>query len=186
MRVIVQESTGRSSEASLCDPLIVFKDMAHLKRTKKQMLRQLALLNESHDGQLTADRVVGKKKRSATDADEPIVVVKKLAVGSAKTPKKTKDGVAVKRKAPTDESGDSIELVADVKTTSAKKARVETDSVAKNGNGAAAASEDFPWEVTDLEQFERVLSKNLNGLDLSKDSDTKKAKVIYKNFIFHS
>ena len=150
----------KSDESDLS---IVLHDLSSVKRNKKFLLRQLAILNENHTDAGSSNGV--KRKLSEFDsADDTILIKKKLVLND--TDKSNK----LKKKRKLSENGDDadmIEIVSDVKKATTKK---NVSDVEVNANGKASAAEEnghsengigsaFTWEVTDFDQFDAILNK---------------------------
>ncbi len=161
LNVIVKTSAEKLKESSY---LIVLNDTTKVKRNKKLLLRQLAILNENHmDGDSLNSLGVNKRKRA--DDDEEVLIKKKLLLSGEKGKKRRLDS-----EQNGEEDRDHIEIVANVK----KAKKVEP---AENGN-ANQAEPAFPWEVTDFDQFYELVNKVENQEDATNKStdETKKAK----------
>ena len=122
-------------------------------------------------------------KRKLSENDEPILIKKKLNLDKSEK--------ANNKRKLTEINGnkDSIEIVTDIKKANKKqKPELDSEKISGIGNGV-----EYPWEVTDFDQFNKILStlnndsKNDSNDD---DSDTennkkksKKAKKVNKDFV---
>ncbi|RNA15089.1 RRP5 -like protein [Brachionus plicatilis] len=127
------------------DYILVVHDLDNSKRNKKKILREIAVLNETN--------VENETSRKRKSDEEPIIVKKKLLVDKKKS------------SADKENDKDQIEVVASVKAPAA-----EYKSESKNGDSAL-----FPWEVTDFDQFEEIISKVSNE-SVSQSEPKKKEK----------
>jgi hypothetical protein len=137
------------------DYAIVFNDTRGVKRNKKFLLRQLAILNENHTDSTTSMSQNGGIKRKLNEIDtvgETILIKKRLVLNES-------DKNKAKKKRKTSEDLDIIEIVSDVKKVEAKKAKIETDI--QNGFNASTShiGSEFTWEVKDFDQFDEILNK---------------------------
>ncbi|CAF0850832.1 unnamed protein product [Brachionus calyciflorus] len=127
------------------DYLIVIHDINETKRNKKKIMRELAILNENHmEGETSL-------KRKMTD-DEPVIVKKKILL--------EKKGKKVEVEADEDKK-DQIEVVASVKNLNTE------NSTSQKSDSSLL----FPWEVTDFDQFNEIISQ------VSKENETKSEEV---------
>ena len=155
IRVVIKEDCA--------DYSLVVNDMAHGKRKKRQLLRELAILNESH----TAEAQNGLK-RKLSDGDETVLVKKKLILnGDSKKKRKLSEASA---------NGDGkdvdyIEIVTDVKKVDAPK----TDSLDAEAKSKLAV---FPWEVTDFDQFDQIINGKNEPLPEQAKKRAKKEKKV--------
>jgi hypothetical protein len=150
--------------------LIAVNDSSKLKRNRKMLLRQLAILNENH---MDADSLVGLAgglaggKRKRDNDEEDVLVKKKLILA---TPDKEKKRRLSEVKTAEEDDRDHIEIVANV-----KKVKRSAD---ENGADLGAKSEQveaFPWEVTDFDQFYDLINKNDTDGDETVTVDAGKA-----------
>jgi hypothetical protein len=168
------------------DYAIVFNDTSSVKRNKKLLLRQLAILNEIHtDSSSSPASLNGNLKRKLSEIDtagETILIKKKLVLNEIDKSKSKK-----KRKTTEDgEDLDMIEIVSDVKKLDTKKLKSESE----NGFNASTSGigSEFTWEVKDFDQFDEILNKTsaikLNGeesIAAKKETQIKKGKKSEKN-----
>ena len=152
------------------DYLIVVHDLSTLKQNRKGLLRQLAILNENHATNEGDDSL----KRKTDENDEPILIKKKLVLDKDV---KGKRKLAEISNSNETEAKDFIEIVTDVKGKQQKAEEI--------GNGI-----DFPWEVNDFDQFNKILntlnpndSKENDPEDAESDKKKKKQKTIKKDFV---
>ena len=150
------------------DYAIVVHDLNDVKRTKKMLLRQLAILNENH----TEEN--GEKRKAENGDDGPVLVKKKLVL----------DKKGKRKLEETEDNNDYIEIVSDVKKT----------KVAKSVDEIVDASAAFPWEVNDFDQFNKIVNSlsnaetreeenfQLQSEDLEQNGE-KKAKKDKKSFV---
>lgn len=138
-------------------------------------------MNENHTLQVDDS----SNKRKLSENDEPILIKKKLNLDKSEK--------ANNKRKLTEINGnkDSIEIVTDIKKTN-KKQKPELDSEKISGIGSGV---EYPWEVTDFDQFNKILStlNTANGKNESDDDDnsdtenikkkTKKTKKTNKEFI---
>ncbi len=137
------------------------------------MIRQLTILNENH----SVDELSSKRKLNGSD--EPILVKKKLNLEKPGERKRKLSEIDGNRQ-------DTIEIVADVKNTGfAKKLKMNEET-----GGVAAGANGFPWEVTDFDQFDKILNSLSVGEDAKENEDDvenkkgkKKAKKDKKDFV---
>jgi hypothetical protein len=165
IKVIVKDTTADAVNSDV-DLLIVKHDHISSKSNRKQVLRQLAILNESGDSS-TATNSSAKRKADDVEAEEEsgeVVKKKKVSVvnGDAKEGKDAK----LKR---SNDVGDSLEVVASVKKPKLEASKQPNHQV----NGEKKQDEFvFPWEVTDFDQFDAIVSK---ASESSKDDESRQA-----------
>ena len=168
---------------------IVFNDKRSVKRNKKFILRQLAILNENHTDSASTVSLNGGLKRKLSELDtagETILIKKKLVLNET-------DKSKSKKKRKTNENGsedlDAIEIVSDVKKVDTKKLKTENDIQNGFNVSTSGIGSEFTWEVKDFDQFDEILNKTsaikLNGdtetNPLKKEAQIKKGKKNEKN-----
>ena len=132
------------------DYILAIHDLENSKRNKKKILREIAILNENH---LESDN---NRKRKLDE--EPIIVKKKLLIDKKKNLEDQEN------------EKDHIEVVASVKGPALVDSKVNVDK---------GESVFFPWEVTDFDQFNEIISK-VSNQNSTKDEPKKKEKPTTK------
>lgn len=157
IKVLVKQEN--SLETDGMDYLIVLNDAQDKKLSKKQILRQLAILNENH---VKGESEISNK-RKADDKDEPVIVKKKLVLNGEKNKRKSKEEDESDK-----EEGDKdhIEVVSNV-----KKSKAESESSKEE---QVTSGFEFPWEVTDFDQFNDIINKTSITPSKAKEDETKK------------
>jgi ribosomal protein S1 len=152
------------------DYMIVFNDLNRVKRNKKMLLRQLAILNENHKNgdDLTSSTSLKRKRSSQNDEEDDVIVVKKKLVLNGDKNSKKKRNLSESSQTNENEDKDFIEIVTDVK-------KVKTTPVEAKKTIADDAQFMFPWEVTDFDQFYSIVNKVDESTGENKNDQNEKA-----------
>jgi hypothetical protein len=137
--------TIKQNKSDELDYFIVVNEPKGLKQNKKMLLKHLTILNQNN--------AETSRKRHLSESDEPILVKKKLVLSERK------------RKL-SEQNNDFIEIVTDVRKGEPKKAKVEEAISEPDAN----LNEVFPWEVTDFDQFNAIISKTFESNEKSTTS----------------
>ncbi len=166
------------------DHLIAIHDVSSVKRNRKKLMRQLAILNEQH---INGESSLKRKHDGGVDGDEPVIIKKKLVIKEdVKVTKKRKLSEMNKENdEPNSKKEDFIEIVANVKQTENKKSSLD---LIPNGLNMVDL---FKIDVQDFDQFDAIVNETSNGVDEKNSKLTngankkeKKAKITSKNKVF--
>jgi ribosomal protein S1 len=148
-----------SNEVENLDYLIVTHDSTEIKKNKKLLLRQLAILNENHQSVESND-----SNKKVNENNDPIIIRKKLVLENNKRKLSNISNQEENNK-------DFIEIVSDIKSKKPKLENTETN-------------DSFPWEVTSFDVFNRVMnSLNGNSDEQTNLNDNSEKNKKVKNFI---
>lgn len=164
-----ENSADTSSDLEL---LIVRHDSSSMKTNKKSILRELAVLNENRvvEETLSRKRKLDNSHANDDDDDEGELVKRKLVLNG-----KRKSAVEELSNSKSD-NRDVIEVVACV-----KKAKLVDEKPSNHSNGGVDKLDFmFPWEVTDFDHFNEIISKvnnnSVEGQNGNNDELSKSAK----------